>query len=43
MSAALLRFLNDPPLEGNQGPFPTESGCACCGGERAVRRCLRGL
>jgi len=38
--AALLRFLNDPPAEGQQGPFPTEAGCVravAAGGVRATR------
>ena len=39
--AALQRFLNDPPAEGQQGPFPTEAGCVwrrCC--VLAARRAL---
>ena len=37
MSAALLRFTNDPPAEGQQGPFPTESGCARAAAACGVR------
>ena len=38
--AALQRFLNDPPVEGGHpGPFPSESGCAACGGAAGARGC----